>query len=70
MFKLIVSAILINFCIFTNAQRLNIDFLAQVEGFYTNAYCLSPSLYPLAGVTIGIGVDFGSKTAVRTVQFT
>ena len=64
MFKLILAAVLINFCVVTNAQRLSIDFLAQVEGFFTNAYCLSPTAYPLAGVTIGIGVDFGSKTAV------
>lgn len=42
--------------------------MAQVEGFRTEAYCLDPVKYPLAGVTIGIGVDFGSKTATSLRQ--
>ena len=42
--------------------------MAQVEGFRTDAYCLDPVKYPLSGVTIGIGVDLGSKTATSLRQ--
>ncbi|RNA41047.1 pesticin domain [Brachionus plicatilis] len=61
MFKIIF---LIFACISASyGQRILTPFLAQVEGFKTAAYCLDPVKYPLAGVTIGIGVDFGSRTA-------
>jgi hypothetical protein len=67
MLKMLLAVVFINFCILTNGQRLSIDFLGQVEGFMTAAYCLSPTAYPLSGVTIGIGVDLGSKTAVFSI---
>ena len=39
-------------------------FFMQTEGFRTDAYCLSPaSTYPNSGVTIGLGIDMGSKNA-------
>lgn len=39
-----------------------------MEGFRTDAYCLDPVKYPLSGVTIGIGVDLGSKTVTSLRQ--
>ena len=44
------------------SDPVHVAFLMQTEGFRTDAYCLSPSSYPNSGVTIGVGVDLGSKT--------
>jgi len=44
-------------------RGIDVDFLKQVEGYHAEAYCLDPVKYPKSGVTIGVGVDFGSKDA-------
>ena len=41
---------------------VHVAFLVQTEEFRTKAYCHPPDAYPNSGVTIGVGVDLGSKT--------
>ena len=54
---------LLKWLILKVTNPVHVAFLVQTEGFTTEAYCLSPTKYPNSGVTIGVGVDLGSKTA-------